>query len=139
MKQANYLTEMGIESWDIAHPDQLKGYQPEPINLSEDCMLLFISPYKPEGEIVFMFEKVLKSFKLELSQARHLYPHQLEQLSGHNPEWIWCAGCDADTSRKAEQRFSSNLLDSPLLHHIDGNQQERRKLWQQICRYENKN
>ncbi|MDG2733340.1 DNA polymerase III subunit psi, partial [Vibrio parahaemolyticus] len=43
--------------------------------------------------------------------------------------WVWFAGCEADQSIKAKH------LTSPLLQDIDGNNEQRRALWQQICSY----
>lgn len=125
-----YLEEMGIECWDLAHPERLEGFKPEAISLDSDCSLLFVSPVKPEGETVEMFEKVLKSMKLSLEEARHLFPEHVTQIKDSQLKWIWFAGCDS------VELDGCNILTSPLLSDIDGNNQERRALWQQICSYD---
>lgn len=121
---------MGIECWELAHPERLGRFEPEKIALDSDCSLLLISPVKPEGNMVEMFEKVLKSIKLSLKDARHLYPEQVSQLNADNLKWAWFAGCEQTDLEDC------NILQSPLLSDIDGNNQERRALWQQICSYD---
>ncbi len=60
---------MGISQWELSHPDRLAGYESELIPLSSDCKLLLVSPDKPQEDLAVMFERVLKSIKLDLSQA----------------------------------------------------------------------
>ncbi len=135
MKQANkdshYLKEMDIQSWELLHPDRLAGYQSETIAIPDSCALLLISPQKPEGEIVTMFEKIVKSMQLELHQVLHLFPEQFEQLEAQQLKWIWFAGCSKPESVPTEIK----VLTSPQLRDIQGNNLERRNLWQQICSY----
>ncbi|MDG3088910.1 DNA polymerase III subunit psi [Vibrio hannami] len=129
-KESAYLKEMGIECWELVHPERLEGITTEKIELENECVLLLISPVKPEGALLDMFEKVLKSIKLTLADARHLYPEQLAQLKYNDLKWVWFAGCEPT------ELEGSNTLSSPLLSDIDGNNQERRALWQQICSYD---
>ncbi|MDK9758990.1 DNA polymerase III subunit psi [Vibrio sp. D173a] len=110
---AQYLQEMGITQWELSHPERLAGYQTELVKLPETCQLLLVSPEKPQGALAEMFKRVLKSIKLDLSQAQYVF-----------------AGCESDTD------IAAKTLQSPLLSHIDGNNQQRRALWQQICSYE---
>ncbi|EKO3465239.1 DNA polymerase III subunit psi [Vibrio fluvialis] len=127
--QQQYLHAMGIQSWELVHPERLQGYQPTLAPLDEGCRLLLVCASHPTAAEAILFERVLKSFHLPLSAARHVYPHQLSQLELAGLEWIWLAGCDvaADTS--------ANRLISPTLAEIDGHTQHRRDLWQQICSY----
>ncbi len=130
----SYLQEMGIQEWQLVHPERLENYQAPSIELPENCLLLLVSPEKPEGQLAEMFERVLKSMKLELSQAMYLEPELLSQLSRHQLKWVWYAGC----SESAEDSLSAlNKLTSPLLKEVDGNNQLKRELWQQICSYNN--
>ena len=124
-----YLQEIGISRWQLVHPKRMEGYQMERISLPQQCKLLFVSAQKPEGELAEMFERVLKSMKLSNEQALHLYPEQLAQLGDHQLTWIWFSGCDI------ENMDNVNTLQSPLLIDIQGNNQQRRALWQQICTY----
>lgn len=135
-KAQSYLAEMGIQRWELSHPECLSGFHARPINLPDSCVLLFVSPQKPQGELAVMFSKVLKSMQLDLDQARHIYPQQLAQLDFSSfistaLTWVWFAGCDAVTLADDFQ-----VLNSPLLAKIQGNNQQRRLLWQQICTYE---
>ena len=124
-----YLSEIGISTWELIHPEKLSGYQAESIDLPDTCKLLLISPSCPEGQLVVLFENILKSMKLSLEQAMHIEPQRLPLLGEHQLEWIWFAGCEAMQCGNAKQ------LISPLLQNIDGNNQQKRALWQQICSY----
>lgn len=127
---AQYLQEMGITQWELSHPDRLAGYQTELVKLPETCQLLLVSPEKPQGALAEMFERVLKSIKLDLSQAQYVHPNELNYFELNSLQWVWFAGCDSNIETTAK------TLQSPLLSHIDGNNQQRRALWQQICSYE---
>lgn len=127
---AQYLQEMGITQWELSHPERLAGYQTELVKLPETCQLLLVSPEKPQGVLAEMFERVLKSIKLELSQAQYVHPNELSYFDLSSLQWVWFAGCESDTD------IAAKTLQSPLLSHIDGNNQQRRALWQQICSYE---
>jgi len=125
-----FLENMGIQNWALSHPSRLSGYQQATIDIPESCSLLFISPVKPEGEMVVMFGNVLKSLKLTINQARHIFPEQLAMIGCHQLSWLWFSGCEKWDIPKIK------LLETPLLSDINGNNQERRRLWQQICSYE---
>ncbi|MCG9650226.1 DNA polymerase III subunit psi [Vibrio brasiliensis] len=127
--EIEYLQEMGIQCYELSHPERLQGYQAPCIALQASCQLLLVSPQYPKNETAIMFEKVLKSINLGLEQAQHIYPQQVSQLAEHQLEWIWFAGCDA------QPELEGKVLSSPLLSDIDGNNEQRRALWQQICSY----
>lgn len=128
--EMQYLQEMGIQSYELAHPERLQGYQAPQLVLQETCQLLLVSPQFPQKETALLFERVLKSINLSLEQALHVYPEQLHQLSEHQLEWIWFAGCEA------QEKLNAKVLTSPELGQINGNQAQRRALWQQICSYQ---
>ncbi|PMH41183.1 DNA polymerase III subunit psi [Vibrio sp. 10N.286.49.B3] len=125
-----YLQEMGIARWDLIHPERLSGYVTKPIELPASCQLLFISPVSPEGELALMFERVLKSMKLTLEQALYITPEQLANCQLSEVKWLWFAGCENSIET------SHQCLNTPLLSDIEGNNQQRRALWQQICAYD---
>ena len=125
-----YLQEMDIQSWELLHASRLTGYLTETFDLPDSCLLLLVSPEKPEGDIVFMFEKVLRSMGLDLSKTMHIFPEQVVSLGSHQLSWIWFSGCEKSGT------IDINTLLSPLLKEIEGNNLERRNLWQQICSYE---
>jgi len=130
MPQQQYLQEMGIQCYQLAHPERLLGYQSPQLVLPENCKLLLVSPQLPQGKTAEMFERVLNSIKLSLKHALHIYPEQLSQLDGHHIEWVWFAGCPQDS------KIEAKALITPLLTQIDGNNEQRRALWQQICSYQ---
>ncbi|MDW6091953.1 DNA polymerase III subunit psi [Vibrio rhizosphaerae] len=129
-RQQNYLQEMGIQRWQLVHPERLQGVVHTPYALPSSCKLLFVSPVLPEGAQAVMFEKVLKSFHVSLEEACHIYPHSLDLVSHTDIEWFWFAGCPAP------EAMAGKLLTSPLLSQIDGHPQHRRDLWRQICSYQ---
>lgn len=130
-RENQYLQEMGIQCWELIHPQRIAGYQPEPVRLPDRCRLLLVSPQYPQQGTLLLFSRVLKSMGLDLGQACHLEPHSLGQLTEPDIEWVWFAGCE-----KVEAPFVGKVLLSPLLTEIDGNTELRRALWQQICSYE---
>ncbi|GLO61748.1 DNA polymerase III subunit psi [Vibrio sp. MACH09] len=128
--EAEYLQEMGISRWDVIHPQRLEGYHAESIVLPEECKLLLVSAVKPKGELAELFERVLKSMGLTLDQSLHLFPNQMPYLGKQSLDWIWFSGGEAI------ELEGVNLISSPLLADIQGNTQQRRQLWQQICKYD---
>ncbi|GLT14882.1 DNA polymerase III subunit psi [Vibrio algivorus] len=138
LRQQSYLKEMGISTFEVAHPDKLEGYQSPGIILPNDCVLLLVAESCPQGEDATLFIKVLASMKLQPEQALHLTPGQLTQLQQHNLKWVWFAGCDGSLSNNDHlpQWQLLKLLHSPALSTIHGNTQNRRDLWQQICSYD---
>ncbi|GAK85149.1 DNA polymerase III psi subunit [Vibrio ponticus] len=122
-----YLSEMGIDQYQLMHAQRLSGYQAAPIRLPSDCRLLLVSPALPHGSQAEFLQRVLKSMQLTLEQVRHIYPQQLAQLE-HSAEWVWFAGCPSSQQ-------AGKVLTSPLLSDIDGNNEQRKALWQQICSY----
>ncbi|KLN64205.1 MULTISPECIES: DNA polymerase III subunit psi [Vibrio] len=128
--EQQYLHEMEIQCYKLAHPERLLGYQSPLLVLPENCKLLLVSPQLPQDKTAEMFERVLNSIKLPLEHALHIYPEQLSQLDSHHIEWVWFAGCQQDSEIEAK------TLVSPLLTQVDGNNEQRRALWQQICSYQ---
>ncbi len=129
INEKQYLHEMGISTWELVHPDRLAGYQSPMIELPSSCKLLLVSPSCPVNESAILFEKILKSMKLTIDQAMHLEPERLAMLGEHQLEWVWFAGCEVQVFENIKQ------LTSPLLAEIDGNNEQKRALWQQICSY----
>lgn len=125
-----YMQEMGISCWEVRYPERLEGYHAEAIVLPKECRILLVSPVKPKGELAEMFERVLKSMSLTLDQSLHLFPSQIAYLGEQSLEWVWFSGCEVTEIEEVKQ------LHSPLLSEIEGNNQQRRQLWQQICSYD---
>ncbi len=131
-QQQQYLKEMGISVWELAHPDKLQGYQAPGIQLPQTCTLLLVADSCPQGDDATLFIKVLASMKLSADQALHLTPAQAAQLDKHALKWVWFAGCKALEQASLQ---GVNILTSPAITQIHGNTQNRRDLWQQICSY----
>lgn len=130
-RELQYLKEMGIDAWQLSHPERLESFQAPAIKLQSECRLLLVSPELPSGDLAVMFERVLKSIKLTLEQAQHIYPEQAHSVDAEQLVWVWYAGTES-----VNPSISGNKLVSPLLSEIDGNNTHRRALWQQICSYE---
>jgi len=126
-----YLQQMGIATWELTHPERLAGFQFAQIELPAECCLLLVAEQCPKNQTAQLFERVLKSIKLELSQARHVSPAELALVNLEPLTWIWFAGTVAQPVPAMV-----NVLHSPTLSEIDGNTEHRRALWQQICAYE---
>ncbi|WP_165312169.1 DNA polymerase III subunit psi [Vibrio ziniensis] len=130
--EQQYLQAMGIQSWDLIHPERLQGYQPKKAALDTECKLLLVSTNYPTASEAALFERVLKSFNVELQQSQYASLHNLANIDLSTLEWIWFAGCDDEINSNIKK------LHTPLLSDVDGNTQHRRDLWQQICSYEAK-
>ncbi|CAM3013922.1 DNA polymerase III subunit psi [Vibrio rarus] len=120
------LSEMGIEQWQLLHPERLQGYQLPAIELDESVKLLLVSPQIPCGHYAEFLQKVLKAMNLQLSDCRHLYPHQFQQLTAHRLQWLWFSDCEVASVDGVR------VIHSPALSDIDGHNQNRRQLWNQI-------
>ncbi|WP_261834850.1 DNA polymerase III subunit psi [Vibrio ishigakensis] len=124
------LAEMGITQWTLTHPERLGGYEQTPLDLEDDIKLLFVAQQTPSGSNAEFMQKVLQgAMKLSLDSCRHITPAQFSQLSKHNLEWVWFCGCEP------MQTEVSKTLKSPALSEIDGHNQNRRALWEQIKSY----
>ena len=130
LRNSQYLKEMGIAEWQLSHPKMLQGACVEKIVLPKSCKLLLVSSEIPSGNLAVMFEKVLKSMKLEIKQSMHILPHLLEQTHIKELDWVWFAGCEM------VEEVNAQVLSSPSLREIEGNTLHKRQLWQQICSYE---
>ncbi|WP_068714894.1 DNA polymerase III subunit psi [Vibrio tritonius] len=126
----SYLQEMGIQSWELTHAERLKGYQPSLNQLPSHCRLVLVSDEYPTAVEVAMFDRVINSFHVINSETCFIHLAQLMQFDLSTLEWLWFAGCKPLPTSVHKQ------LVSPHLRDIDGNTQQRRALWQQICSYE---
>ncbi|GEA61673.1 DNA polymerase III subunit psi [Vibrio comitans] len=120
------LAEMDIQEWQLLHPERLQGYQQPEITLDASVKLLFVSPELPSGHYAEFLQKVLKAMKLDLNDCRHLYPNQVQQLASHSLQWLWFSNC---TSQPLD---NIKVITSPALSEIDGHNENRRQLWNQI-------
>ncbi|MER2495045.1 DNA polymerase III subunit psi [Vibrio neptunius] len=125
-RELTYIHEMGIQAYELVHPDRLHGYSVEGITLSENCKILLVSPQQPSGSTAILFENIIKTMNLTLEHALYLAPEHLSLLTPTQVEWIWFAGCEG------QRDLGQKTLHSPNLSEIDGNQQHKRALWQQI-------
>ncbi len=130
-REQQLLKAMGIQSWELTHPERLQGYQPEQVKLDPECKLLLVCSNYPTASEIALFERVLKSFHVKLEQAQHVLPRNLNSLNLSSVEWIWFSGCDSQAIKGVK------TLQSPALSEVEGHTQHRRDLWQQICSYGN--
>ncbi len=128
-REQQLLKAMGIQSWELTHPERLQGYQLEQVKLDPECKLLLVCSNYPTASEIALFERVLKSFHVKLEQAQHVLPHNLNSLNLSSVEWIWFSGCDSHAIEGVK------TLQSPALSEVEGHTQHRRDLWQQICSY----
>ncbi len=121
-----FLAEMGIQEWRLVHSEKLEGYQQPEILLDDSVKLLFVSPQVPSGHYAEFLQKVLKAMKLDLNDCGHLYPNQVQQLGAHSLQWLWFSDCASQPVNGVK------VITSPALSEIDGHNQNRRQLWNQI-------
>lgn len=139
MSQHPYLEEMQIDQWIIHRPDNLVyGKDTRVISLSDDCRLLLVASGIPVGNDVEFFAKVAKSFGVALSQAQFIQASALDNVEvNDSTEWIWLTGMPEAAIQAVKQRWpNKKILSSLPLNQINGNNIERRALWQQIKSYE---
>lgn len=139
MHDRTTLQLMGIQTWELTHPERVPHSAQARFAVPESCQLLFVSPMKPQGDKVAFFEKILKAMKLELSQALHITPDMLSQLDTKPmPRWIWLAGVESAQERLGQWKQQHSLSDvpvtliSPPLSEIEGQDTHKRQLWNQI-------
>lgn len=135
------LQEMGVDVWEVAHPERLQGVEQRGFSLPESCALLLVADSIPVGDEAVLFAKVLASMKLNLEQALHVTPAQLSQITHHQLVWIWFAGTALSDAEQSESAILFELdglqvLNSVSLSDIPTDIQHRRQLWQQICSYQ---
>lgn len=125
-----YLNEMGIERWELSHPEKLANYHLEPVTPEDSVKLLFVCPQLPEDDQdITLLENIAGSFQVHSDDIRHVYPEKLCQIKFDQVEWIWFCGCEAGIG---EEYTPLKVLQSPLLNSMHQNTQLKRQLWQQI-------
>ncbi len=129
-RDLNYLDEMGFEYYQLNQPQKVSSHSPNYFSLSENCKLLFVSINVPNGSTLVMFDKVMKSMGLTTEMSLHVLPSDLSRVDLSRIEWIWFAGCSPNFD------VGCKLLQTPVLEDIEGNNAQRRALWQQICSYQ---
>ncbi|WP_070972339.1 DNA polymerase III subunit psi [Vibrio sonorensis] len=126
-RDSTYLNEMGIDCYQLIHPQRLEGYQQAKIELDSECELLLVTPAAPQGDTVPLLDNIVKAMALTLPQVRVIAPEQLSQIAEPSLSWVWFCGCES-----VELPFTTHLVSSPSLTELANNQQEKRALWQQI-------
>ncbi|MBD1576112.1 DNA polymerase III subunit psi [Vibrio sp. S11_S32] len=136
------LQEIGIDVWEVSHPERLQGFQSSGFSLPPTCVLLLVAESIPQGQDTALFAKVLASMKLNLDQALHVTPTQLSQINQHQLTWVWFCGTETETDTETKSQaleFSVEglqVLNSVSLADIPTDISHRRQLWQQICSYQ---
>lgn len=140
MQRDNSILQlMGIQAWELWHPERISRQHQPNIGLPADCRLLFVSPQLPTGELAKFYQKILSAMKLSLEQSRHILPEQLQYLDANNHlVWIWFAG-DKDSAALLQQfqvgkdlTAKLKILHSPELAVVQNSAGEKRQLWNQI-------
>ncbi|CAH0526759.1 DNA polymerase III subunit psi [Vibrio hippocampi] len=148
------LQLMGIQGWEVSHPERIRCQHQPKITIPDDCQLLFVSSSCPTGELAEFYQKILKAMKLTLADTRHILPEHLQFVqASENLVWLWFAGDSHADSHLTE--FQERLaiqgkpsmqglpstqgklqtLTSPLLSSVQQSDGEKRQLWNQIRAY----
>ncbi|SJL85312.1 DNA polymerase III subunit psi [Vibrio palustris] len=125
----SYLHEMGIQPWELIHPERMLGVQSAKLELPQKCCLLLVTDKALRDADLSFFERILATFDVTLDQVCRVTPDNFVLVELSTIEWVWFAGCSA------QQHNLSKQLISPYVEEINGNTQHRRELWQQICAY----
>lgn len=129
-RELNYLDEMGFDYYQLTQPQKVSSHRLCHFPFPENCKLLFVSPRVPHGSTLAMFDKVMNSMELSIEMSLHVLPCDLNRVDLSRVEWIWFAGCSPTFD------IGCKLLQTPVLEDIEGNNVQRRALWQQICSYQ---
>ena len=121
---------MGFDYYQLTQPQKVSSHSPRCFSLPENCKLLFVSPDVPHGSTLVMFDKVMDSMGLSTEMSLHVLPCYLSQVDLSRIEWVWFAGCSPNFD------IECKLLQTPVLKDIEGNNLQRRALWQQIRAYQ---
>lgn len=123
-----YLSEMGISTWQVTHPERLLGYQAKKVSLAPQCQLLLVTPEQPKQHQSHLLQKIAQSMGLTLSQVAQVLPSDLHGVDLQTLRWVWFCGCEPVEFE--HPHFS--VLNSPSLADINDSQLYKRQLWQQI-------
>lgn len=123
----HYLTEMGIEQWTLRHPERLCHYQAQYYQVDDSCRLLFVCARLPQSNELAFLAKITQSFGIEVEDIQHVSPEDFHLIQPLEVDWVWFCGCQPIAG------LSNRTLISPFLCDIDGNIDNRRALWSQIC------
>lgn len=126
----DYLAELGIETWQLVQPENLEGYQAQPVSLDQDCKLLLVADSLPQGEDAKLFENILKTMQLRLVDARFVATSNFTNITSDGLQWLWFAGSTPVTNDKLSP--SVKTLTSVGLAQMQQNSNFKRDLWQQI-------
>lgn len=125
---SSYLSEMGISTWQLTHPERLLGYQAKKISPVNDCQLLLVMSEKPSQNYSTLLQKIAQSMGLTLSQVGHVFPRDISTIDQQALRWVWFCGCDPI----ALDHSDISVLISPSLAVINASQAHKRHLWHQI-------
>ncbi len=131
MQLSSYLHAMGIQEWQLIHPQRLAGYTASKEALDQQIRLLLVSEAPPLAAQLPWLERVLNSFHLSLEQAAYVSPSQLGQVMANDVEWIWVV----DSEHRLELGSNSKVLRTANLTEVENSLEHRRDLWRQICAY----
>ncbi len=126
IRQKAYLSEMGIDQWQLVHPERLQGIEYHKQNIDSHFSILLICPEPLAAEEIDFVQKVLQSFEVSLDQALITQPNKLSVLGEHLLTWAWFIGCPVQSIDLPK------TLHSPLLAEVSSNPTEKKSLWQQI-------
>ncbi len=121
---------MGISVWQLRRPEVFLTDPMPKIALPEDCQLLFVSAHPPSEKDISLFEKILKTMKLNLEQSMYLPPDSIKYLQVHQLKWCWFADCDHQNLPQSLHRL--HTIHSCSLKLLESDLGEKKRLWQQI-------
>lgn len=121
-----YLSEMGIEQWQLIHPERMQGIDVVKQALADSIRLIVVNPEPFTHEDITFLANVLKSFEVTLDEAVVTQPHLFSRLGEHQASWVWFIGCEQ------QQTTIKKQLTSPRLGEVSADPALKKALWQQI-------
>lgn len=125
-----YLSELGIDYWQLHKSELFDNYQAPIHSLPESCQMLLVCAQKPTPEQTLWLERVLATLSLGLDQVCHIYPEEALNYCSVSLEWMWFVDMNAYPHQ------AKKTLTSVSLSELMTNNQHKRALWQRIRQYE---
>ncbi|USD64763.1 DNA polymerase III subunit psi [Vibrio sp. SCSIO 43136] len=129
-QQLQYLEEMGIDQWELAHPERLGTEQSATaVIIPENCKLLIVSNEPLLANEAQFIGKVSPTLGVTLEQCFTLTPTQAVNAELSALTWAWQVDCDIELPAGVKRLSSSSIS------LVESDQTHKRALWQQIKSY----
>ncbi len=131
------LAEMGIQQWQLCHPERLKGSVNIP--LSEQIALVIASENPVNLQAPF-FSDVLRSLDLTVERCLVVNPEQVDYLQLNSSSvYCWQIGEREEKAEESKQeKITPHFADfwqTESLEQLKNNPKAKRQLWQKMQKF----